>query len=110
MSQIFLFGEEKINIPLLKLDVAQLKQHKESSKKKLSAYTVNTDELGLDLSLLSEKAVKCIRLLKASGYKAYLVGGCVRDALMGIEPHDYDITTSALPNEVKDIFVDSSSL
>lgn len=107
MSQIFLFGEEKINIPLLKLDVAQLKQHKESSKKKLSAYTISTDELGLDLSLLSEKAVKCIRLLQASGFKAYLVGGCVRDLLLGKSPKDFDVSTDATPNQIVKILPNS---
>ncbi len=42
--------------------------------------------------------------LHAHGFAAYLVGGCVRDALMGIEPHDYDITTDALPEEIVGIF------
>ena len=45
-------------------------------------------------------------MLTGSSYEAYAVGGCVRDALMGKEPHDYDITTSALPEEVKGIFSD----
>ncbi|MDE7361847.1 MAG: HD domain-containing protein [Oscillospiraceae bacterium] len=44
--------------------------------------------------------------LERSGYGAYVVGGCVRDALMGLEPHDYDITTSALPNETERVFSD----
>ena len=43
--------------------------------------------------------------LQESGYEAYIVGGCVRDALLGREPNDWDITTSALPLEVKRIFV-----
>ena len=38
------------------------------------------------------------------GYEAYLVGGCVRDILLGYEPHDYDITTSATPDEVEQLF------
>lgn len=42
--------------------------------------------------------------LNNGGYEAFIVGGCVRDYIMGIEPHDYDITTSALPEQVKDIF------
>ncbi len=42
--------------------------------------------------------------LNKHGYEGYIVGGCVRDYLMGIEPHDYDITTSALPCQVKEIF------
>lgn len=44
--------------------------------------------------------------LEDSGFEAYLVGGCVRNALMGIETHDYDITTSALPEEIKGVFSD----
>ena len=46
-------------------------------------------------------------MLTGNSYEAYAVGGCVRDALMGKEPHDYDITTSALPEEVKGIFSDN---
>ncbi len=42
--------------------------------------------------------------LENEGYRAYAVGGCVRDAVMGITPHDTDITTSATPAEVKRIF------
>lgn len=42
--------------------------------------------------------------LNNNGYEGYIVGGCVRDYLMGTVPHDYDITTSALPEEVKEIF------
>lgn len=40
--------------------------------------------------------------LRYLGHEAYVVGGCVRDSLLGIEPHDWDICTSALPDEVKD--------
>ena len=42
--------------------------------------------------------------LHEHGHEAYVVGGCVRDALLGREPHDWDITTSALPTQVKEIF------
>ena len=42
--------------------------------------------------------------LHENGYAAYLVGGCVRDALIGLEPHDYDITTDATPDEIIAIF------
>ena len=44
--------------------------------------------------------------LRESGFEAYIVGGSVRDKLMGIEPHDYDITTSARPEEIKKVFQD----
>ena len=42
----------------------------------------------------------------SSGYEAFLVGGCVRDALMGLTPHDYDFTTNATPQQVHEIFSD----
>lgn len=48
--------------------------------------------------------------LKNKGYNAYLVGGCVRDAIMGNIPNDYDITTSALPNEIQKVFVNRKTL
>ena len=47
---------------------------------------------------------KILDTLKAHGYEAYIVGGCVRDALLGRVPEDWDITTSALPPEVKELF------
>ena len=42
--------------------------------------------------------------LKASGFSAYAVGGCVRDSLLGLEPHDWDICTSALPEQMQAVF------
>ena len=42
--------------------------------------------------------------LQARGHLAYLVGGCVRDMLMGVHPHDWDVCTSALPEQVAEIF------
>ncbi len=49
-------------------------------------------------------AEKIINRLKELGYEAYIVGGCVRDALLERVAYDYDITTSALPEEIKAIF------
>jgi tRNA nucleotidyltransferase (CCA-adding enzyme) len=45
-----------------------------------------------------------IRILEEAGYEAYAVGGCVRDSILGREPSDWDITTSALPQQVKELF------
>lgn len=42
----------------------------------------------------------------SNGFEGYIVGGCVRDSLMGIEPHDWDICTSALPQQIMDLFSD----
>lgn len=47
-----------------------------------------------------------INRFNASGYEAYIVGGCVRDCLLGTEPHDWDVATSALPEEIKGALAD----
>ena len=54
--------------------------------------------------MLKEFAISIVRILRERGYKAYLVGGCVRDLLLGREPADYDVTTDAIPDEVMRIF------
>ncbi len=51
-----------------------------------------------------EAARKIIEQLNTSGFEAYVVGGCVRDSLLGRSPEDWDITTSAKPEQVKEIF------
>lgn len=53
---------------------------------------------------LPEDVKKIISTLEGSGFEAYAVGGCVRDAVYGRKPHDWDITTSAAPQEVKKLF------
>jgi poly(A) polymerase len=61
----------------------------------------------MSLDLASEKArqaTRVVRELRQAGYSAYLAGGCVRDLLLGREPADYDVATSALPLEVMQLF------
>ena len=53
---------------------------------------------------MPENANRIIHTLQQAGYEAYIVGGCVRDAVLGKEPDDWDITTSAKPEEVKALF------
>lgn len=53
---------------------------------------------------LPEKVKRIISVLQRNGHEAYAVGGCVRDAMLGREPQDWDITTSALPGQVKALF------
>ncbi len=54
--------------------------------------------------LLPEKVSRIIEKLEAEGYEAFAVGGCVRDSVLGRVPADWDITTSAKPEQVKEIF------
>ena len=53
---------------------------------------------------IPDNAVRIIRRLESAGYEAYVVGGCVRDTLLGKTPNDWDITTSATPEQMKAVF------
>lgn len=53
---------------------------------------------------LPEKVNTVITALQSAGFEAYAVGGCVRDSILGREPEDWDITTSAMPEETKALF------
>ncbi len=55
-------------------------------------------------SQISENALKVLQRLKKANFEAYLVGGCVRDLLLGREPKDFDVATNASPEQVKQVF------
>ncbi|MBQ8568069.1 MAG: HD domain-containing protein [Oscillospiraceae bacterium] len=57
---------------------------------------------------IPEKVKFIINRLESRGYEAYIVGGCVRDSLLGIKPNDYDIATNALPEQTKNCFNDKT--
>ena len=61
-------------------------------------------EHSISRSAISPNALRVLYRLREAGYEAFLVGGCVRDLLLGIQPKDFDIATSALPEEVKRTF------
>jgi len=54
--------------------------------------------------MMPDKVVHIIHTLQQAGFEAYAVGGCVRDSILGREPNDWDITTSAKPEEIKALF------
>lgn len=53
---------------------------------------------------MNQKAGRIIRTLQSRGFQAYAVGGCVRDALLGLEPQDWDICTDARPGQLCEVF------
>ena len=53
---------------------------------------------------IPQKAEQILRTLNEAGYEAYVVGGCVRDSILNRKPEDWDITTSATPQQVKKLF------
>ncbi len=62
------------------------------------------NEHGIDPRLLSSNAARVIHILEKAGYEAYIVGGAVRDLLLGIQPKDFDIATNATPEQVRRLF------
>ncbi|WP_461538729.1 polynucleotide adenylyltransferase PcnB [Spongorhabdus nitratireducens] len=56
---------------------------------------------------ISHNALKVLYRLSSQGYDSFLVGGCIRDLLVGIQPKDYDVATNATPEEVKALFRNS---
>src|SRR5579863_4046894 len=61
----------------------------------------------IPLELLDADAVRVVHRLRQHGHQAYLVGGCVRDLLLGLHPKDFDVATSAHPGEVRALFRNS---
>jgi len=53
---------------------------------------------------LPDTILRCISALEDAGFSAYVVGGCVRDACLGLVPHDYDMCTSATPEQTEEVF------
>ena len=60
------------------------------------------------MAAVSPSAMELLRVLKSCGISAYFVGGCVRDLLRGVEPSDYDLTSSATPEEMMALFGDKA--
>ena len=55
---------------------------------------------------IPEYVLACLNRLEEAGFAAYIVGGCVRDNLLGLTPNDYDMCTNALPDQTEEIFSD----
>ena len=65
---------------------------------------VQVAEHGIDPNLLDERAVRVVQTLTDGGFEAYIVGGAVRDLLLGMRPKDFDVATNATPEQVKSLF------
>ena len=59
---------------------------------------------GIDVTLVDDRAMDVVHVLKQAGYQAYIVGGAVRDLLVGLRPKDFDVATDATPEQVKSLF------
>lgn len=68
---------------------------------------MSTLSIEIEPEKIDADAVKVVRRLKRNGFEAYLVGGCVRDLLLGCTPKDFDVATSATPSEMRGLFRNS---
>ncbi len=76
-------------------------------KQKTNSHTpvvLGPNEHGIDPQLLSHNAVRVTQTLQEAGFKAFIVGGAVRDLLLGVKPKDFDVATNATPEQVKRLF------
>jgi poly(A) polymerase len=65
---------------------------------------VGPQEHGIDPALVDERALNVVHTLKEAGFQAYIVGGAVRDMMLGLRPKDFDVATNATPEQVKGLF------
>jgi poly(A) polymerase len=65
---------------------------------------VGVKEHGIDVKLVDDRAMDVVHTLQDAGYEAYIVGGAVRDLLVGLRPKDFDVATDATPEQVKSLF------
>ena len=77
-------------------------RHQQSDQHELRI--VSRDEHPISRSGISESALKVLYRLKKANYDAFLVGGCVRDALLDLHPKDFDVATNATPEQVNSLF------
>ncbi len=75
-----------------------------TSARKIKAKYYSFKQLKLDHGLIDSAAIEAVKKLTAAGYSAYLVGGCIRDLLLGITPKDFDISTQATPLQIRRVF------
>jgi len=65
---------------------------------------ISKDKHGIDRRFVSRHAIKVCEVLQHEGYQAYIVGGAVRDLIVGLEPKDFDVATSATPEQIRPLF------
>src|ERR1041384_7551973 len=87
-----------------KRNIQLLNEALRDSAQRPAARIIPRAEHSISRAAISPNALRVLYRLREAGYEAFLVGGCVRDLLIGITPKDFDIATSALPEEVKRTF------
>ncbi|MGK0374016.1 MAG: poly(A) polymerase [Arenicella sp.] len=74
------------------------------TQNKIQATIISAAAAGISNDNISPKALKVVEGLQQAGYQAFLVGGCVRDLIIGTKPKDFDVSTNATPEQIKKVF------
>lgn len=90
---------------MLKKLITKLRSPRTTSS--TAARILEPHEHGLKLEQFSRNAIAIASKLQSSGFQAYLVGGCIRDALLGETPKDFDVATNATPEQIRGLFRNS---
>ena len=77
---------------------------KQGQRDSTEPVVLGPEQHGIDPKLVSANAIRVTSTLQENGFKAFVVGGAVRDLLLGVKPKDFDIATNATPEEVKRLF------
>jgi len=88
----------------IKKIITKMTQRSKKSKASTGPLVIPRSEHNISRKHISSAALKVLYGLKDAGFEAYLVGGCVRDLLLGYEPKDFDVTTNATPEQVHKVF------
>ena len=70
----------------------------------VKAHSIQPSEHNIAIADISDNALQVLSRLQHNGYQAYLVGGCVRDLMLGLKPKDFDVATDATPEQIKAVF------
>ncbi len=73
----------------------------------ITATKLSAADVGIDNKDISQNAIKVVRDLQQAGFKAYLVGGCVRDLILKLKPKDFDVVSDATPEQIKSVISNS---
>lgn len=99
-TAILNFFKKIFSVPSASVEIASAV----TSSNRTNARIYPRSEHCISRSQISENALKVLQRLKKADFEAYLVGGCVRDLLLGREPKDFDVATNASPEQVKQVF------
>lgn len=79
-------------------------KNKKNSTPAAEPVILDRKQHGIDLQLVSPNAIRVTQTLQEAGFKAFIVGGAVRDLLLSIKPKDFDVATNATPEQIRQLF------